>query len=245
MRKEKVSQELLDQAVEAYKNGATAEEAALLIDRSRTVVLKEVERRSRAQLKSRMTLVNLLEDPREKKCSKCKERKLKKDFFSNRHGKDGLTSQCKACMKTNNDTWWAKNKEKARALNRAGYLRTKEKKHLRRMDRLRTDPKAKLIHLLRSRLTNAMRGRTKPATTKELLGCSLEKLKSHLESQFELGMTWENHGEWHVDHIEPVANMDIDNPDSIRRIWHYTNLQPLWAAENLSKGDRLDYVRKD
>jgi hypothetical protein len=69
-----------------------------------------------------------------------------------------------------------------------------------------------------------------------LLGCSVEVLKVHLAAQFLPGMTWENYGDWHIDHIRPCASFDLTQPDQQRACFNYTNLQPLWAKDNLSKG---------
>lgn len=71
----------------------------------------------------------------------------------------------------------------------------------------------------------------------ELVGCSIDKLKQHLESKFTEGMSWDNYGDWHVDHIKPCASFDLSDPEQQRLCFNYKNLQPLWAADNLSKGD--------
>jgi hypothetical protein len=76
--------------------------------------------------------------------------------------------------------------------------------------------------------------------TTQLIGCSMEYLREYIESKFQRGMTWENHGSgWHIDHIVPCAAFDFTQPDQILQCFHYTNLQPLWAHENLSKSDRI------
>jgi hypothetical protein len=72
----------------------------------------------------------------------------------------------------------------------------------------------------------------KPASTFKWIGCSPEELKAHLESLFTEGMTWENYGEWHVDHIRPVCSFTAEEWEQVN---HYTNLQPLWAEDNYSK----------
>jgi hypothetical protein len=69
-----------------------------------------------------------------------------------------------------------------------------------------------------------------------LLGCSVSFLKGFLEAKFTEGMTWQNHGEWHIDHIKPCASFNLLDEEEQKKCFHYTNLQPLWAAENLSKG---------
>lgn len=70
----------------------------------------------------------------------------------------------------------------------------------------------------------------------ELLGCSVEALKSHLEKLFTSGMSWTNYGKWHIDHKRPCDSFDLSDPLQQKVCFHYTNLQPLWAFDNLSKG---------
>lgn len=72
----------------------------------------------------------------------------------------------------------------------------------------------------------------------ELIGCSVEKLMEHLEKQFTEGMTWGNYGRWHVDHIKPCAMFDFSKPEHQQECFHYSNLQPLWAKDNLKKSDK-------
>lgn len=109
----------------------------------------------------------------------------------------------------------------------------------RKRVRRQTDPVYKLGHNLRVRLKDALSGKTKSAQTRELIGCSLEHLKLHLEKQFLPGMTWVNYGPvWHVDHIKPCAIFDLTDPEQQKSCFHWTNLQPLFAVENLKKGDK-------
>jgi hypothetical protein len=79
----------------------------------------------------------------------------------------------------------------------------------------------------------------KTSHTFELLGCTPLQLRQYLSSLFKPGMTFDNFGEWHIDHIMPLAAFDITDPEQQRQACHYTNLQPLWAAENLSKGCKI------
>ena len=72
----------------------------------------------------------------------------------------------------------------------------------------------------------------------ELVGCSIHFLKEYLSKQFKPGMNWDNVGKWHVDHIIPVAKFDLKDPEQQKICFHYTNLQPLWATENLKKGKK-------
>jgi hypothetical protein len=72
----------------------------------------------------------------------------------------------------------------------------------------------------------------------ELTGCSINFLKKYIEHQFEDGMTWENHGIWHIDHIYPISKFNLLEEDQQRKCFHYKNLQPLWKPENLEKGSK-------
>ena len=74
--------------------------------------------------------------------------------------------------------------------------------------------------------------------TEKLIGCSILKMRKHLEKQFKKGMTWENHGKWHIDHIKPCCKFNLLDKEEQLKCFHYTNLQPLWSQENLSKGGK-------
>jgi hypothetical protein len=94
----------------------------------------------------------------------------------------------------------------------------------------------KLRHNLRSRLRKTIYGKKHGLSPVRHLGCSIEDLKKHLESQFDSKMSWNNYGEWHIDHIKPLADFDLTDEDQFKEACHYTNLQPLWAKDNYSKG---------
>jgi hypothetical protein len=104
----------------------------------------------------------------------------------------------------------------------------------------RKDPICRLAGNIRARLKAALLGRSKSKKTMELLGCSTEALKIHLEGQFQEGMSWSNYGiEWHMDHIIPLSRFDLTDPSILGKLAHYSNLQPLWVAENIRKGNKL------
>ena len=88
---------------------------------------------------------------------------------------------------------------------------------------------------LRSRLYNALKRKSaeKCSSTMELIGCSVNFLKKYIEDQFEDGMTWENHGLWHIDHRKPCSSFNLTKEQQQKECFHYTNLQPLWAKDNL------------
>ena len=104
----------------------------------------------------------------------------------------------------------------------------------------KTDPYFKLIDNLRNRIYCVLKGKTKKSTrTLNLLGVeNISEVKLHLEKQFESWMNWENHGEWHIDHIKPCAKFDLTCPVQQLACFHYSNLRPLGAFENMSKGAR-------
>lgn len=98
----------------------------------------------------------------------------------------------------------------------------------------------KLKRNLRTRLYGALKGNYKAGSAVSDLGCTVEELKKHLEYQFKPGMDWDNHTKdgWHIDHIKPLASFDLTDSIQFKEACHYTNLQPLWAFENLRKGDK-------
>lgn len=106
----------------------------------------------------------------------------------------------------------------------------------------RASPHARMRCALQARIRHAViNTRTKKIDkTLALVGCSLAFLESHLSKQFTDGMSWENYGRWHIDHIKPCASFDLSDPAQQRACFHYTNLQPLWAAENIGKGCRIE-----
>lgn len=116
----------------------------------------------------------------------------------------------------------------------------RQKLSRQQLERYRLDINFKLGINLRNRLHKAL-AKTKRTTNhiKEL-GCSIEYLKTYLESQFSPGMTWENHTKdgWHIDHIRPLCNFDLTDKKQLEEACHYKNLRPLWSTENLSRPKR-------
>jgi len=97
-----------------------------------------------------------------------------------------------------------------------------------------------ILHCLRSRINKSLKRNSKSRHTLDLIGCSINFLKKHLQSKFKSGMSWSNYGKWHVDHIRPCASFDLSKELEQRKCFHYTNLQPLWALENLRKSSKYD-----
>lgn len=102
----------------------------------------------------------------------------------------------------------------------------------------RKESSNRIAHNQRKRMCEVLRGIVKHNHTLEMIGCTAKELKNYLASKFTDGMTWENYGRdgWHVDHIRPCASFDFTDPEQQKQCFHYTNLQPLWARDNLSKG---------
>jgi hypothetical protein len=89
-------------------------------------------------------------------------------------------------------------------------------------------------------LKSTLKGKPpKAGRTLEMLGCSLEYFKQYLEERFQPGMSWENRDRWHIDHILPCASFDLADTEQQRKCFHYTNMQPLWAGDNMKKSDSL------
>jgi hypothetical protein len=202
-----------------------------------------------------------------KVCSKCNEEKEFGEFY--KYG-TGTRPDCKSCNKNSVKLWAQKNKSIIQANKREYYNKNRalvlEKRaaHYKERDveahaawrrqyeknKKANDVEYRIVRLLRNRLGAAMRGKQKTASTIELLGCDVEHFKLFLEAEFEEGMTWENYGRptdggpgWQVDHIRPCASFNLEDAEEQKRCFHWTNLQPLWAADNLAKGDSLVWVK--
>lgn len=123
---------------------------------------------------------------------------------------------------------WGKSPE--RRAKAAAYARQKRK----------DDGMYCLRERVRARVSEAIRksGYGGRSQTNILIGCDWQTLERHLESKFSNGMSWENRSKWHVDHIIPLAS--ANTKDELLRLFHFTNLQPLWASENQRKGAKLE-----
>ena len=141
-----------------------------------------------------------------------------------------------------NKKWAKENPEKIKAIRSKPEFKEKRKKYLRnyKKERYANDPLFKLANALRNaswRITDAVK-QQKELRSLEYLGCTIEEFKTHIESLWLDGMTWENHGDWHIDHKIPLDYF-VKNEDDPWKANHYSNLQPLWAEENLRKGNSI------
>lgn len=135
----------------------------------------------------------------------------------------------------------ANNKDKISATNKKWIENNRDRVNENRRLRLKTNSRAKLSKSMRDMISRVMicTGKKKKLRTSEILGYTPLQLRQHLESLFTDGMTWDNHGEWHIDHIVPVSwwvKNGVTDPSMINAL---INLQTLWAKDNLSKSDKI------
>lgn len=104
-----------------------------------------------------------------------------------------------------------------------------------------THAKRKIDNQVKSLLNNGLKGTNHYKKCKDILGYSGEEFKKHIENLFKEGMTWANHGRWHIDHVIPKRSFDYSdiNDPKVRECWALSNLKPIWAEENLKKGSYL------
>lgn len=147
-------------------------------------------------------------------CSKCKEIKDLRD-----------NGYCVSCQNASRMKSYRKNKK--REIDR--YYAKKN-----------SDINFRLKCNLRSRINTFIKSNpnlNRPSKIREYLGCSKEELRKYLENQFKDGMNWDNYGKWHIDHIIPLSSAKTD--EELYKLCHYTNLQPLWARDNISKSGKI------
>jgi hypothetical protein len=181
-------------------------------------------------------------------CSKCKEIKELNLFYKKTCNPDGLFAHCKICdgikrkkYPKGNKEHYLKNRDKILQKNKEYKKNHREQINLRNRILFAENPESKLRTRLRVRLCEAIRGNYKSGSAVKDLGCSIEYLKKYIESKFKDGMTWKNwtNTGWHIDHIKPISSFNLNNKEELLKAVHYTNLQPLWAYENLSKGNKI------
>jgi hypothetical protein len=182
-----------------------------------------------------------------KYCYSC-SRVLEKTSFGKLHiSKDGLNTICKECRIASTRVYYKENSELIIASKREYVKINKEmiydrqKKYVK--NRRKEDPVYHLTFNLRSRLKTYIKRIKKsyklPKSPIELVGCTAEKLKEHIESKFVDDMSWDNYGYrgWHLDHIIPLCT--AKTKEEVYALNHYTNLQPLWAIDNMKKGKKI------
>ncbi len=147
------------------------------------------------------------------------------------------SGRCRPCTRASVARYVAAHPER-RSASQAAYGSTHRAERAVYLRRKCTDPGFRICKNLRSRVGDAIRNGQKAGSAVRDLGCTVEELKKHLESRFRPGMTWENWSPtgWHIDHIKPLASFDLTDRAQFLQACCYTNLQPLWAEDNLKKG---------
>ena len=197
-----------------------------------------------------------------KTCKKCNIEKEIKYFVKNKRQKDGFHYICKEChlmykqnnkekIKENNKQWVLKNKKYISDYNKQYNIENKEKKYKTTQEFFKNNPEYmkswknnkyhndiqfKIKDNLRSRFYNALLKQHKIVSILDIIGCSIDNLKNHLETQFLPEMSWENHGEiWEIDHIIPCSHFDLTKIEEQKRCFNYDNLQPLFKTTQIAK----------
>ncbi len=182
-----------------------------------------------------------------KKCSSCKAMLEEQSFCRNRSRKDGLQNVCRKCFSKYSYPSASSNWKKANTDKVSGYKRAWDKRNrkyyreryasLTQKQKLGTN----ISRLVRQYLNKNGKRNKCGRKWEQVVGYTIEDLRLHLESQFIDGMTWENYGKWHVDHIIPISFFVFDSIDDVefKMCWRLENLQPLWAKDNLSKSYKL------
>lgn len=176
----------------------------------------------------------------EKQCTKCNITKNLEFFHKKKTGILGCDSKCKECKNHSQKKYRSVSKDK-KAVYQKKY-RQKNKDHIKnysknyRTARKQKDPLYRAILNMRSRLSVFVKNTNidKTDSTKQLIGCTIAHLKNHLEKQFLPGMSWSNYGDWHIDHKIPLSS--VKSKEDLCLLSHYSNLQSLWAIDNLIKG---------
>ena len=194
-----------------------------------------------------------------KHCNICGGDKHQKEFPRDSTRMDGLHPYCKACKCEQVKQWQRDNPDKSKARKAEWYQAHKELTKQRAADWRKDNPdarkqicrvsdkkrratiQARISHSMSDGMWKALRKRKNGMAWEQLVGYTLADLMQHLESKFLPGMTWDNYGAWHIDHIVPrtfFCYTTVTDQEFLY-CWSLDNLQPLWAPDNLSKGDKL------
>lgn len=175
-----------------------------------------------------------------KRCSSCRIVKPKSDFGPDKIRPDGLRPYCRECKAKESREFRKRNPEAAAKASRDWAARNPDRVASTRR-RFQQGSSYRAMHAISTRIYRLLKG-NKNSSTEELVGYSKEELKDHLERQFLPGMSWDNYGDWHIDHIRPLKYFEEINEITIRQAWCLTNLRPLWARDNLRKNAKITHL---
>jgi hypothetical protein len=209
--------------------------------------LSEDERRLRATARRRRwSLQNPGRDAataKQRYSTFSKEKKAKLTAYQKRWRQENKERYTKQHRESGKE-WYAENRERKQAQNRQWLENNRIKRNMwireYSVNKRSTNPSLKIACSLRARFREVVMGKIKGRVL-ELLDASLDEFKIYLESQFQEGMNWGNYGHkgWHIDHIVPCSSFDLTDPKQQEICFHWSNFQPLWWWENLSKGKKI------
>ena len=185
-------------------------------------------------------------------CSSCRERfrwknmsqeqrdiRRKRNKINNKRRRDNFTEeefhQYREYKRKLQLKWSKQNKDKIILAKK----KWKENNSNHNKIRYKNDIQYKIRSVLRSRLNIALKNNQKTGSAIKDLGCNIKDFKKYIECKWQSGMTWDNWSKdgWHLDHIVPLSSFDLSDREQLKKACHYSNLQPMWAKDNLSKGD--------
>ena len=165
-----------------------------------------------------------------KKCNRCGLEKPLLEFYKDKWKKSGIKDICKKCHNSNRD------RRRSRKIKEDPEYRKKINR--KKATRLNKNPIFKYRKSMASMLRRDIKsGYNNGTLSHRVLGVDFETMKSHLESLFVEGMSWDNFGEWHLDHIIPLSL--AKTKEEVLKLLHYTNVQPLWAKDNIDKANKI------
>lgn len=182
-----------------------------------------------------------------KRCSQCNKLRDLSLFSINKRHSDGKTSDCRICHRTvsakhynsnRNEILARRDRISKREYNRRYYQEHKHDLISRASMYIINNPKTRLSNNIRRRLRLAIKRNWRTGSAVRDLGCSIDQLMAYLELKFRPGMSWDNYGKWHIDHVRPLSGFDLTDRIQLLQACHYTNLQPLWAEENARKSNK-------
>ncbi len=186
-----------------------------------------------------------------KTCIKCKQPYSTTEFYKDKTRYDGLNNKCKLCCKRQSKKYYSEHtnecKQKFKPYNQQRYLdnkiKIKQQTVQYKKNRRKKDISFKLLDNCRRRLNYALKGNPKSTNSIKLLSCTGEQLKLHLESLWLPEMSWNNYGngmnKWNIDHIIPCAKFNMVDPEQQKKCFHFSNLQPMWQKDNLTKSNKV------
>jgi hypothetical protein len=183
-------------------------------------------------------------------CCRCKIEKEYSDFNISKRNKSGLRGECRECQKliySNNSDYYKEKRKKRYSENpkkelirNKKYYSSKKTQIIENLkNKKKVDEMLRISCNLRSRISQFVKTKKvhKDNKTLVMLGIDLLDFKKYIEGKFKHGMSWENYGKWHIDHIIPLYY--AKTTEDLNKLCHYTNLQPLWGFENSSKRNNL------